>query len=159
VNIEIKPNEKGEHIMSIQENKALCARPHEEIFNQGNLALADEIFSPEFTWHEAHLPPLPKGPESIKLFATMVRVAFPDLHLILEDRIAEGDRVVNRWTFRGTHRGEFQGVPPTGRAVTISGIDIWRIKDGKIIENQQVVDNLGLLQQLGAIPQPEAVRA
>ena len=145
--------------MSIQENKALCARPHEEIFNQGNLALADKIFSPEFTWHEAHLPPLPKGPESIKMFATMLRAAFPDLHLAVEDSIAEEDKVVNRWSFRGTHRGEFYGVPPTGREVTISGIDIWRIEDGKIVENQQVVDNLGLLQQLGAIPQPAPVQS
>lgn len=145
--------------MSIQENKALCARPHEEIFNQGNLAPADEIFSPDFTWHEAHLPPLPQGPESIKMFATMLRAAFPDLHLILEDSIAEEDRVVNRWTFQGTHHGEFYGVPPTGKAVRISGIDIWRVEDGKIVENQQVVDNLGLLQQLGAVPQPEQVGA
>ena len=145
--------------MSIQENKALCARPHEEIFNQGNLALADEIFSPDFTWHEAHLPPLPQGPESIKTFATVLRGAFPDLHLNLEDIVAEGDRVVNRWTFQGTHQGEFYGVPPTGRTVSISGIDIWRVRDGKIVENQQVVDNLGLLQQLGAIPQPELAQS
>jgi steroid delta-isomerase-like uncharacterized protein len=145
--------------MSIQENKALCARPHEEIFNQGNLAVADEIFSSEFIFHEAHLPPLPRGPESIKMVATMLRRAFPDLHLTLEDSIAEGDRVVNRWSFRGTQHGEFASVPPTGREVAISGIDVWRIKDGKIVENQQVVDNLGLLQQLGAVPQPEHARA
>jgi steroid delta-isomerase-like uncharacterized protein len=142
--------------MSIQENKALCARPHEEIFNQGNLDVADEIFSPDFTWYEANLPPLPKGPEGIKIFATMLGGAFPDFHLTLEDTIAEGDKVVNRWSFRGTHRGEFNGVPPTGREVTTSGIDIWRIEGGKIVENRQEVDNLGLLRQLGAIPQPEA---
>lgn len=145
--------------MSIQENKALCARPHEEIFNQGNLALADEIFSPDFMWHEAHLPPLPQGPESIKMFATMLRSAFPDLHLSLEDSVAAGDRVVTRWSFQGTHRGEFFGVPPTGRTVTTSGIDIWRVRDGRIVENQQVVDNLGLLQQLGAVPQPEPAQS
>ncbi len=145
--------------MTTQENKALAARPHEEIFNQGNLALAAEMFSPDFAWYEAHLPSLPKGPEAIKTFASMLRAAFPDLRLTLEDTIAEGDRVVNRWTFRGTQRGEFYGVPPTGREVTISGIDIWRIKDGRIVENQQVVDNLGLLQQLGAIPQPQQARA
>jgi steroid delta-isomerase-like uncharacterized protein len=92
------------------------------------------------------------------MFATMLRAAFPDLHLTVEDSIAEEDRVVNRWRFRGTHRGEFYGVPPTEREVTTSGIDIWRIKGGKIVENQQVVDNLGLLQQLGAIPQPELAR-
>lgn len=145
--------------MTTQENKALAARPHEEIFNQGNLALAHEIFSPEFTWYEAHLPPLPRGPEAIEMFAGMLRAAFPDLQLLLEDTIAEGDRVVNRWRFRGTQRGEFYGVPPTGREVTISGIDVWRIKDGKIVENRQIVDNLGLLQQLGAIPQPEQAPA
>ena len=145
--------------MSTQENKALCARPHEEIFNQGNLALADEIFSPDFTWHEAHLPPLPQGPESTKMFATMLRGAFPDLHLSLEDSVAEGDRVVNRWTFQGTHQGEFYGVAATGKTVTISGIDIWRVRGGKIVENQQVVDNLGLLRQLGAVPQPELAQS
>jgi steroid delta-isomerase-like uncharacterized protein len=152
-------HQKGALATSIHENKTLCARPHEEIFNQGKLAVADEIFSPEFAWYEAHLPPLPKGPESIKMFATMLRAAFPDLHLTVEDSIAEGDRVVNRWSFRGTQRGEFYGVPPTEREVTTSGIDIWRVEDGRIVENHQEVDNLGLLQQLGAIPQPEQVRA
>jgi predicted ester cyclase len=66
---------------------------------------------------------------------------------------------VTRWSFQGTHRGEFFGVPPTGRTVTTSGIDIWRVRDGRIVENQQVVDNLGLLQQLGAVPQPEPAQS
>jgi steroid delta-isomerase-like uncharacterized protein len=137
---------------SIEENKRLAARPHEEVFNQGNLDAADEIFSADYVQHESHLPPLPPGPEGVKRLASLLRAAFPDLHLTLNDTIAEGDKVTHRWTFQGTHQGEFNGIPATGRRVVIAGIDIWRIVDGKLVENQQVVDNLSLLEQLGAIP-------
>lgn len=146
--------------MSVDENKKLALRPHREVFNHGNLAAADEIFAPDFVWHSPGIPPdLPKGPEGVKRFAAGLRTAFPDYQLTAEDTVAEGDRVVNRWVMRGTHRGEFMGVPATGKQLTVSGIDIFRIAGGKIVENRQELDVLGLLQQLGVIPRPEAAGA
>src|SRR6266851_240891 len=115
-------------LMSVQENKALAHRPHEEVFNQGRLEAADQIYAPEFAWYGPGIPPnLPRGPEGVKQFARQLRTALPDLHLTIEDSIAEGDKVVNRWTARGTQKGEFQGLPPTGKQVVLTGIDIWRI--------------------------------
>jgi steroid delta-isomerase-like uncharacterized protein len=139
-------------VTSIEENKRLAARPHEEVFNQGNLDAADGIFSSDYVQHEAHLPPLPPGPEGVKRLASMLRAAFPDLRLRLDETVAEGDKVVHYWTFQGTHQGEFNGIPATGRGVVITGIDIWRIEDGKLKENRQIVDNLSLLEQLGVVP-------
>lgn len=138
-------------VPSTEENKRLAARPHEEIFNQGKLGVADEIFAPDFAWHEPHLPPLPPGPEGVKTFASMLRSAFPDCKLTLDATIAEDDRVAHYWSFRGTHQGEFNGIPGTGREVRVTGADFWRIRDGKLVENRQVVDNLGLLEQIGAV--------
>jgi steroid delta-isomerase-like uncharacterized protein len=146
--------------MSVQENKALAHRPHEEVFNQGKLELADQIYAPDFAWHSPGIPPnLPRGPEGVKQFVTVVRAAFPDLHLTVEESLGEGDKVVNRWVFRGTHQGEFAGIPPTGKQVTLTGIDIWRISGGKLVELRQELDFLGLLQQLGAVPVTERARA
>jgi steroid delta-isomerase-like uncharacterized protein len=139
-------------VTSIEENKRLAARPHEEVFNQGNLDAADGIFSSDFAQYEPHLPPLPRGPEGVKRLASMLRAAFPDLQLRLDETVAEGDNVVHHWTFQGTHQGEFNGISATGRRVVISGIDIWRVRDGKLTENQQIVDNLSLLEQLGVVP-------
>lgn len=136
--------------MGIQDNKALALRPHEEIFNQGKLDLVDQIFAPDFTWHSPGVPPdLPRGPEGLRHFVMTLRSAFPDLYLTVEDSIAEGDRVVNRWVFHGTHKGEFAGILPTGKQVSLTGIDIWRISDGKIAELCQELDFHGLLRQLG----------
>jgi predicted ester cyclase len=87
----------------------------------------------------------------------MLREAFPDLHFTVEDQIAAGDRVVTRWAGTGTHEGEFQGIPPTGRKVRISGIDIDRFASGKVVECWPEVNELGLLQQLGVLPAPELV--
>ena len=82
------------------------------------------------------------------------RVAFPDFHHTVEDLVAEGDKVVPRLTLRGTHQGDFQGLPPTGKQVTFSGINVMRLEDGKIVEHWSIGDTLGMLQQLGAIPAP-----
>jgi len=82
----------------------------------------------------------------------MYRTAFPDVHFTIEDQIAEGDRVVTRWTARGTHQGPLVGIPPTSKQVTMSGIAIYRLVDGKIVEQWGVNDMLGLLQQLGVVP-------
>lgn len=138
-----------------QENKALVRRAIEEVYNQGNLAIVDELVASDFVMHSAsdeiH------GPAGAKQFVTMLREAFPDLHVTIEDQIADGDKVVTRWSSEGTHLGEFQGIPPTGKHGMMTGIDIDRVGGGKIVECWVNEDDLGLLQQLGVIPAPEPV--
>jgi steroid delta-isomerase-like uncharacterized protein len=141
--------------MAAQNNKALAARFHGEIFQQGRVELADEICAADFRWYAPGFPPEGGvGPQFVKQFANTLRSAFPGLALRTDDSIAEGDKVVERWTMQGTHQGEFQGTPPTGKQVTVTGIDIFRISGGKLAELRQEVDNLGMLQQLGVIPAP-----
>ncbi len=134
-------------------NKALVRRVVEEAYNQGNLAVVDEVAAPDAVSHGTP-PGWPAGVEGARQFIVMWRTAFPDIHSTIEDQIAQGDRVVTRWTARGTHQGEMMGIPPTGRPVTVSGMTINRISGGRVVEDWTVVDQLGLLQQLGALPAP-----
>ena len=135
-----------------EENKAIVRRALEEMFGQWNLAVADEIYDKDFVGHAA--PEEIRGPEGIKQFVSMNRSAFPDLQFTIEDQIAEGDKVVTRWTARGTHKGELMGIAPTGKQVAFTGITISRIVDGKAVEGWVNRDALGMLQQLGAVPAP-----
>ncbi len=138
-----------------EQNKQLVRRAIEEVYNRGNLDLVDELVSSDFV---AHTPSEEiRGPAGIKQFATALRTAFPDLQMTIEDQIADGDRVVTRWTATGTHTGPFQGIPPTGKSGKITGIDIDRIVNGKAVECWTNTDDLGLLQQLGVVPMPEQV--
>ncbi len=140
--------------MSTEENKALVRRFFEEFWNQKNLAAADEQLAANHSDHTSGSPPgLPPGPEGFKYFASAYFTAFPDLHFTIEEMIAEGDTVATRWTSRGTHKGELSGIPATGKSTTSSGITITRIAGGKSIETWTNFDLLGLLQQLGVIPQ------
>ncbi len=139
--------------MSTEENKALALRLIEEVINQGKLSALDELLTADAVDHS--LPPdIPPGREGVKLFLGMIRAAFPDIHETVEDVIAEGDTVVTRTTWRGTHHGAFLGIAPTGKQVSVSGIDISRLAGGQFVEHWQSADNLGLLQQLGVIPVP-----
>ena len=139
--------------MSTEENKALVRRWYEEVFNQKNLAAVGEFCDPQIIEHD--LPPgLPAGSEGTKQLIGMFLAAFPDFHITAEDLIAEGDKVASRFTVRGTHKGEFMGIPPTGKQVTMTGIQIPRIANGKMVENWLNLDMLGLLQQLGVVPPP-----
>jgi steroid delta-isomerase-like uncharacterized protein len=137
--------------MSTEDNKALMRRFVEEVFNKKNLAAIDEFIAPN---HVDHTLPafLPTTPEGTKRAIGMYLKAFPDLHLTVEDMIAEGDKVVIRFTSRGTQQRAFMGIPPTGKQVTISSIVIARIADGKIVEQWGLDDQMGMLQQLGVIP-------
>ena len=136
------------------DNKVLVGRFHREVFEQGSRVAADAICALEFVWHGPNMPPMmPPGPEGVHWFGTLIRSAFSEIRISRDDTIAEGDRVVDRWTFRGTHTGEFLGVPATGKTVTVTGIDIFRIADGRLAELWQSWDQLGMLQQLGAIPE------
>ncbi len=137
--------------MSIEENKTLSRREIEEIFSEGKLDVADEIYSSGFVDYDLVLPQTMNGPEEMKEYVSMYRSAFPDLEVTLEDQVAEGDKVVNRWTARGTHQGEYMGVSPTGKEVQFAGMHISRVnEEGKIAENWEVYDLMGLMRQIGA---------
>lgn len=137
--------------MSTEKNKALMRRYFEEVFNQKNLAALDEFITPNHVDHT--LPPsLPPTPEGSKRALGMYLTAFPDLHVNVEDMIAEEDKAVIRFTSRGTQTRAFAGIPPTGKQVTVSSILIARIADGKIVEQWGLDDQMGMLQQLGVIP-------
>jgi steroid delta-isomerase-like uncharacterized protein len=139
--------------MSTEENKALVRRQVDEMWNQENLAVADEVYATDVIVHGG-LPGQPSGVEAIKQGVKLDRAAFPDFHVTIDDLVGEGDKVVIHATIRGTHKGEWLGIPPTGKQVTMTGITIVRIADGKIVEVWNCADLLGLMQQLGAIPTP-----
>ncbi len=137
-------------------NKALADRFHMDVFQEGNLDAADEILSADFAWHGGLGPGEDqRGPEGTKQVASAVIGAFPDRHITHEDTIAEGDKVLIRWALSGTQDGELMGIPPTGRRVTLTGFDLFRIEGGKIVEMWQEADQLGMMQQLGVVPSPE----
>jgi predicted ester cyclase len=119
-----------EEAVSAEDNKALVRRFVDEVQSGGNTDLIDGICSPEFVNHSAP-PGLPADREGIKILTTMFKGAFPDSYFSVEDMIAEGDKVVTRKTFHGTHEGEFMGIPPNGRTVNVSLIDVVRISDGR----------------------------
>jgi steroid delta-isomerase-like uncharacterized protein len=149
-----KAEGKGGEFMS-EENKALSRRAIEEIFNAGNLDVADEIVAPDHIHHDPAMPEEGHGIDHFKQFATMYRTAFPDVHIEIEDQIAEGDKVAYRWVGKGTHEGDLMGIAPTGNRVTVAGITIDRIADGKIAETWENYDAMGMMQQLGALPAQE----
>jgi steroid delta-isomerase-like uncharacterized protein len=141
--------------MSTEQNKATFQRYVEEVGNEGNLELADEIFD-RYLAHQSDGSVLERGPEDVKRFMGEFRQAFPDFHSTIEDQIAEGDKVVTRWTMRGTHQGEFRDIAPTGKQITVTGIGIFRFSDeGKVIESWDNFDQLGMMRQLGVVPSPE----
>ncbi len=140
--------------MSTEENKAVDRRIVEEVWNKKNLALVDELVDAKFVLHAVGGPDL-KGPEGFKQFVNMQATAFPDFHITVEDTIAEGDKVVNRVTARGTNTGNFIDLAPTGKKATIAGIVITRFAGGKAVEGWLVNDALGAMQQLGIIAIPK----
>ena len=143
--------------MSAEENKALVRRFVEEFWNEGNMATADELMVPDAEIH------MPTGElvdlDGLKGFAGAFRESFPDWHSTFEELIAEGEGVAERWTGRGTHRGELQGIPPTGKRVEVPGSVFYRIVGGKIVEFRGQLDMMGLMQQLGTIPPPQQAEA
>jgi steroid delta-isomerase-like uncharacterized protein len=132
-------------------NKALYQRFIQEVFNEGHLDRLDELLAPNYSYRDAP-PGTPPGREAIRQVVGMFRGAFPDLHITIEDQIAEGDKVCSRATTRGTQRGAIFGVAPTGKKITMSGLTLVRIVDGRIAESWVKNDALGLMTQLGAIP-------
>lgn len=137
--------------MSTEGNKALIRRFYEEVFNQRNLAALDDFYAPDHVDHT--LPPgMPVGPDGTRQAIAITLAGFPDLRVAIEDMIAEGDKVVTRFTINGTQQGTFGSISPTGKQVAVSTIEITRVVDGKIVEDWGLDDRLGMLQQLGLVP-------
>jgi steroid delta-isomerase-like uncharacterized protein len=139
---------KGNHSVS---NDAVIARFIKEVINQGNLNVADEIVAEDFV----ELDPLPgqrQGREGLKEVIAMLRAAFPDIHWVTEETVSAAEKVVTRFTWTGTHRGTFLGVPPTSKSVRVKGVVIDRLVSGKMTDSRILMDTLGLMQQLGVIP-------
>jgi steroid delta-isomerase-like uncharacterized protein len=133
------------------ENKKVVAAFVEDVINQGRLDRADDFVAVDFV----ELDPLPgqqQGREGLKDVIGGMRAAFPDLHWVLDEVVAEGDKVVSRFTWTGTHRATFFGIPSTGRKVTVKGVVIDRLADGKMADSRILMDSLGLMQQLGVLP-------
>ena len=142
--------------MATEDNKANLRRIFQECFNQGNLATADELVAPNLRDTSPNIPPgVPTtGPDGLKTIVTQLRSAFPDLQITIDEMVAEGDIVVARTTCTGTHRGNFQGIAPTGKQVNWSSIDIVHVRGGQFVSHYGLQDGVGLLQQLGAISTP-----
>ena len=139
--------------MSAEENKATVRRLIEEGMNQGNLNVFDELLDANYVNYDFPAPA--PGPEGFKQVIGMFQAGFPDMHVTIEEVLAEGDKISTRGYFTGTHRGEFMGIPPTGKPIRVNYIDLWRVQDGKLVENWVQMDQLGMMQQLGVIPTPE----
>jgi steroid delta-isomerase-like uncharacterized protein len=140
--------------VSVEENKAVARRWFEDLFNTGDLEVADEIIAPDHVNHDPTLPDIPPGSEGQKQVVNLYRSAFTNAHISVEDQVAEGDKVVTRWRGSGTHQGELMGVAPTGNQVRVTGITINRVSEGKIVESWTNYDALGMMQQIGAVPEP-----
>ena len=139
--------------MSTEQNKAVVRRWLEEGWNHGNVAVIDALAAPDFVDHHL-LRGFPPNVSVHKAWLQAARAGFPDVQIHIEDMIAEGDKVVTRMRITGTHTGEFLGIPPSGKSVSVEGIGISRIVDGKSVEYWESFDALGLMQQIGAIPLP-----
>lgn len=130
--------------------EALVRRFFSEVFNEGRVEAVEVFIHPDHRNHDPTAPEVPAGPDGVRRLVELYRTAFPDIRFEHENVICVGDKVAHRWTFTGTHRGEIMGVKPTGRSVTVQGIEMNRIADGKIAESWAISDALGLREQLGA---------
>ena len=138
--------------MTTEQNKAISRSWREEC-DRGNWSIAEELLGPNFVMHMPGMPPI-NAEGALGMFKVFYG-AFPDARHTFDDLVAEGDKVALRFTFSGTHTGEFQGIPPTGRTVKIAASVVDRFVDGKLVEHWSLIDTMGLMQQLGVIPEPE----
>jgi steroid delta-isomerase-like uncharacterized protein len=138
--------------LSTEDNKAKTRRFMDEAFNKGNMKVADELLSPNIVEHNP-FPGQEPGVQGFKKGLTELRQAFPDLHITVDDMLADGDKVIIRSTMTGTHKGSFMNMPATGKQIKVEGIDIVRIKDGQAVDHWGITDIMTMMQQLGAVPQ------
>ena len=141
--------------MSTEENKKISWRLQEEVFGEGKLESVDELLAPDYVSHAPGDPELSRGPEDIKEIVRAYHSAFPDISFTVEKQVAEGAMVVTRWIARGTHRGEFMGVPPSGSRIEVSGMSMDHISGGRIVENWNNWEALEMMRQIGAISDSE----
>jgi steroid delta-isomerase-like uncharacterized protein len=149
-------NNKKAKPMPTDRTESLIYRIFDQAFNQGNLSVVDELLSPDHLAHNT-FGGAPNGPGGLKWLIAMFHSAFPDLHCSVEDEIREGNRFAAHWMMRGTHKGSFLGNPPTGRPVDVQGIIFARTENSRIAEDWILIDQLGILQQLGVIPPPRGI--
>ena len=133
-------------------NKAFARRLFEEAFSKGNFAVVDEVVAPNYTGSDPTVPGGIHGPAGLKQFMSSYRSAFPDLQFTINEILATGDTVVARWTGTGTHLGLFNGIPPTGNKGSVTGISVMHFANGKLAEDFVNWDTIGLMRQLGLIP-------
>lgn len=137
-----------------QANKDTIRRMNDEVWGEGDLDLIDEYVAADYVEHNTASPQEIRGPDGYRENVEMVRAAFPDMDVITENLIAEGDKVVYRYTITGTHQGPLMGIDPTGKGVEISGIGIAQIEDGNLVESWSNVDSFGMMHQLGVVEPP-----
>ncbi len=139
--------------MSVDVNKAVVQRLYDDLFNRARLAVADELVAADYRSHAAP-PGTPAGPDGLRQAVALLRAAFPDGRYVMEDLIGEDDRVAARLVFRGTHRGPYRGIPPTGRRVVQAQLHLLRLAAGQVAEHWALREDLALLEQLGASHPP-----
>jgi steroid delta-isomerase-like uncharacterized protein len=137
--------------MSIEENKAIAQRWLEKL-NKKETDGAEELLAADFVCYMPGLPVPLRGIEAFKQFTSTLWAAFPDFHYTVEEMVAEGDKVDMRWNAHATHTGAFMGIPPTGKQITVTGTNTYRITSGKIVEQRSDYDPWGILRQLGVFP-------
>ena len=133
-----------------EENKRLISRIYDEAISSGNYDVIDEVIAPNYVSHG--LPMSVNGPQEFRQSIEIFRSAFPDLYMLVEEQIADGDQVGNQGYITGTHRGAFLGVPASGQQIKVNVISIWRLENSKVVENWVRIDFMGLMQQIGAAP-------
>ena len=142
--------------MSIEQNKSIIRRWIEQGWNQGKIAVVDELYAADVVQHDPSSPVSVNSAEALKQYVTAFRSALPDLRFSIDDLLAEGDKVLWRFTAQGTHQGPLMGIPATGRNATVTGMVVFRFANTKIVEVWVNFDTLGMLQQMGVIPMPNA---
>lgn len=141
---EMLEREPGDHLSPAEVVIGLFAT----VFNAGQLDAAEQFVAPDHQNHDPTAPPVPPGPQGVKLLAEHYREAFPDFNIEIQELFGAGDRVAHRWTMTGTHRGEFMGIAPTGKRIEVSGIEINRVAHGKVADSWTISDSAGLREQL-----------
>lgn len=144
--------------MSADQNKAIVRRMTEEFYNQGDIERAEDFFADTYVHHDPASPHV-RDRDGLKEVVRAFRAGCPDLHITIDELLADGDTVTKRWTYHATHTGDLAGIPPTGKRITMSGLELFRLANGKIAECWLGYDNLSLMHQLGVIPIPEQAGA
>ena len=141
--------------MSTEDNKAIVRRMTEVFYNQGAIERADQFFAATYVHHDPASPQV-RDRAGLQEAVRTFRAGWPDLHITTDELVAEGDKVLKRWTYHATHTGNLSGLPPTGKRITMSGLELFRLADGQIVESWLGYDNLSLMKQLGVAPQTQA---